>query len=190
MLDAARNEGLRVARPATQALAEVLADSLPREDYLRLPQQDGTEVFFIHGRYGVGNVIRAEWVLKSDWTKLVDTPQPRRISGQLGKEKDKDVETVVVPSVVLGSVTIPQERQALQAVLDQTAHLRPQTVEELETALQTRMDVFVSVLEAAGGSVLHRVNSRHRLTSSIEWVDYTLDGSGNTIGSGYRKKRE
>jgi len=170
--------------------AKSICAKLTKDEYQRLPQEDGTVVFLVDSEKDISNTGQVEELTwddldEIDWDKLVQTPDNQRITGGLGKKAsalaDDEVEIKAPRFVVHPHTTADQEIEALTETLEETAHLNPQTAEELEAALEERTNVFIAKLKKAGGKLLHRVSHKtikvriSRISWRNSYTDYMIE---------------
>lgn len=153
--------------------------------YRRFPQADGTVKYIALDCEEGEKIDPATWT-DDDWSKLVDVPAGKNISGNLHKaasppsKNDNEarakvkIEDVRVkhkpgadPNIVREMTQVAWE----QAVLE-TAHLTPD-LETLDMCLGTRRAAFKKHLEALGYSVTFSVYSYQWVRESeIDWRPY------------------
>jgi len=167
--------------------AKELVKLLDKADYLRLPSEDDGALLFTATEEAL-EVAGAEAQLLSDydgalpddfnWDDLTNTPEHQRPSGNLGKEEDEEEDEdgdQEIVEIQVTQLTVPSEHKDLFAIamdmaIFETRHFDPHTAEEVETALEQRTDVLVSVLDGMDVKIMFRNSRTEKLKiSHISW---------------------
>ena len=143
--------------------------------YLRYPgDPDDTIIFDYTDAEDLASVEELIFVDNAnfDFGALVLTPERRRISGKLAPEFKDDTEYV---SIQFDQVYAEPGDQSLDACVDQavaeTEHLDPRTIDELQFAVDIRIQVFKDVILRTGGRIVHTQMSWARvpIDAHIAW---------------------
>jgi len=159
--------------------ANSITRKLGQNNYIRLPQPDGTEILIIDGVIDGSSQITYDEISALDWENIVSTPTGRNVSGNLGKpaprEDDKDTITVNTRSIVVDA-TPAQETQAWNQAVKETAHLKPEDSQDiaatLEIAMEMRLKKYIKHLRRLGGKVLpksSRIIKQQCRISYLSW---------------------
>jgi len=162
--------------------ANCFTRKLGRKLYLRIPQQDGSEILLIDGETRNSVPITYDELSELDWENIVNTPEGRNMSGDLGKPPDDDqVGTIKVKTrSVVVNATPQQEIKAWDRAVKETQHLQPENSDDLaatlEIAMEIRIKKYIKHLRALGGTVLPKssrvINQTCRI-SCILWGGVT-----------------
>jgi hypothetical protein len=142
-----------------------LVSPMGKDQYMRVPQPDGSCLVFavsdnanIPSGYATHTLSETE-VRALDWPNVVKTPPRRRITGDLGcpeKPEQEKAENHLFKKMahVLTDATSEQRAECFKtAVIEDSASETPNTVDELEAAMDRRVRVYAKHLQAAGRSV-------------------------------------
>jgi hypothetical protein len=128
-----------------------------KEKYIRLPQEDGTEIVFYRAsesneKYGVE--IDHTLMIAIDWASIQNIPDGRITSGTLGKD-----DLVLVPDKGAYQVNVSlynvskEDRDAMVRIslraIAATLSLNPTTVEEIQSAVAKRQTRFEFLMNEA-----------------------------------------
>jgi len=172
-LERAKAEGyiLHITKPMGKAAADRLRRKLSKSQYRRYPTAGGYVFVNIAGE---GDVLVIDDI---DWGWLAATPAPKRLSGDLGKEKKMkdDTPTVNILEIVVdNNTTLEQKTTALQAAVERTKDLSPKTLEEVQEACDVRQNALLEEYKKLGVTILKtRVARRKCRLNRIGWKPYT-----------------
>ena len=165
--------------------AGAIVGKVHKHDYLRFPihDEDADRVIdFIIMKWDLVKTIPGAVLLSYDdilhinLPVLANTPDPLRISGSLGSPiRLVDPRSVKVPlfHIDLESLDVEAERRAMTMMFSRTANLNPKTLEELQSALEYRKDVYIQEITKEGGRLINgtRVSyiETHVEINCIDW---------------------
>lgn len=196
--------------------ARAVVEAVTKDDYLRLPSDDGGALFFDTMAYtGEDNsrelpedtvlIINEKDITKLDglfdWDDLTNTPEGSRPSGNLGKidldaerEKSDQWQKIEVDTLEVNSRHEAKVRIAFEEAVADTAGLDPKTPEEVETAINQRTDAVVERLRAWKVAIRKRGTKKAWIkVGSIEWKENShiyVTMQNSTHGKDWTKGRQ
>jgi hypothetical protein len=182
---------------ANQAIAEAIIRNLSKEDYLRLPQENGTIVMFIDSfrkdvvadfEYTV--ISKSKKVEKMAWKILANTPEHHKITGGLGKIRETVAGETIKGEVlqVVTSATPSEKIEAFSEAVILTPEI-PTTAQEKLDAMNARTQAYYDTLREMKVEVhlTKRMQNSHLYSSkklpyltSTNLYDLGIDGYGRT----------
>jgi hypothetical protein len=146
--------------------------------YKRLPQADGTVMYFIESDTEVpgSTPLAPEDIDLYDWHSITQTPTGSNLSGGLGTAAAATPaeDTIRVhSSEICTDAPLAASMQCLKDAEADTEGLNPKDAEQLEEALEKRLAAFEQRLVERGYSILFRNTITLTVqTSRISWLTY------------------
>jgi hypothetical protein len=166
-------EGSVVAITLSESEATKFVRRLRSRDipYRRYPGDDDTIVFDSAGAEGLYSEEEIVFATDLDLSELVLTPEHRRVSGKLGAiEEDPNYTSITTEQVYAAAGDMEIEDCVIEAQR-RTAHLDPQTIEEVQEACDIRVQALKDIILETGGTILYTqdVHARVSDNSYIDW---------------------
>ena len=158
--------------------ADDLCAGLGKSNFRRYPGADLDRVFFILGEDDpeVGVEVDDDLLCSLDWKAVVLTPEGRKLSGSLGFVAPGAGSTSqkIKVECVMSDADEHLMKQAYQWAIDQTEHLRPITLAEVESACKTRTYECKSFIVANGA----RLFPSHMVSVNVDvgHLDWGIGG--------------
>jgi hypothetical protein len=187
----AKCQQFTMASNADATELRALLKSIGEEKYMCLPQADGSAVIFADQSCTIPESYQAttldeDTVRAIDFTKLVNTPEGRHVSGTLGRpSKDKiedgkeHVEFEVV-TINTGAKAEAREECFMSAVIEDSVNPAPTDVAELQNAMNRRANLYAEHLKARGHKVSTFKSYEHyymtcsRTSISNSWLRFEV----------------
>lgn len=122
-----------------------------------------------------GEVLSSTNVDSFDWQSIANTPEGRKISGNLDNiRKAPSTEGTTIRTFTLISGA-PEDltSQALRQSIEETEGLNPQTAEDLEEAIYRRMSRAMNlILEEGYAAVMHMSHAKLSPNIQLKWTEY------------------
>jgi hypothetical protein len=114
-----------------------------KSQYVRYPLEDGSEIIFFDGDElpADGAKINLEWVLEENWEEIVCQPEGRNRSGKMHMPEspgDKEEYTMINSYQLVAEAPNGVVANMMDEVVEETAHMNPETPEEVQRDLFTR----------------------------------------------------
>jgi len=148
------NKNIRCVHASGLEEAEKLVEmARGKENYLRLPQRDGSEYLFIRTDELIGEHVYCGLVEIMDWFALQNSPDGRNASGQLGKQveeaKAADTYTVGTHSYLVEEADKPLASLLELETLAETMTYDPTTPEDVQRLINQRNFIYENKLIGA-----------------------------------------
>lgn len=160
--------------------SEVIRKNMSKDDYLCLPQEDGTDILFIAvpDKVESGHILTEEDLGKLNWGDLTRRKEGRKISGGLGKPAAKVVKEREVIGEIEDTAYLFNNHELAEEVLHdvilQTKHLSAADVNAMQELVTQRNEMFEKIFKERGGviiSVFHKVVKIYDLVISNSIVN-------------------
>ena len=140
--------------------AKLFTRPFSKEDYLRLPLEDGFNVIFFRP-LSKAQSLTTEDILHMDWPTYALTPRGRRISGALGRAPTN--EGFPTYAVVFSKESTSEQRaRIIELAFTETRNLNPTNLAELQSAVRKRAKALVraGVMVGNGKPLVHTYRLR------------------------------
>lgn len=155
--------------------ANRLVRGVNKDQYVRYPQEDGTEIIFFDKEANVnGNPINPGWMRgnKDKWSKWVLTPEGRNKSGTMhvpATPEEKEPFTTVTIKQFVADAPDSTVSEIMDKVVEETEHMRPETPEEVEQFSETRFMMATAQLSKQGISFRVYEQKMKVYHNKIDW---------------------
>jgi len=156
-----------------------LARRLGGDNYIRMPQADGTFVIImktdnekIVSRY---NAEKVESVYDIDWEGISNTPDGKRMTGKLGKSEkieNDDSRTIVAEIIHIATdADLDIKKESMEQAVKETSTRSPECDEDYELLINRRISRLALILEQKG-FVVNRLVKKTKLVirEGVEWL--------------------
>ena len=162
-----------VMKIVTAEEATKLIRKAEKNEYIRYPQKNGNDLLFLDEAVGIeGVAVDLAWVMKQDWTTIVQTPEGRNKSGTMHMPIDDEVLedfSIINTKQFVTNANRRITNQAMRDASQETAKLDPKTPETVVAALYKRFSIATAKLRRQG-YVVTVYNKRLKLIHSrIDW---------------------
>jgi len=174
--------------PADADVSELnkLIKSMGEENYMRLPQVDGTTVFFADQSCAIPETYQSIAVSENavrdmEFTKFVNTPEGQRISGTLGRPSKDQIEdgkeNIEFEVLAINTSAKAEAREAcyLEAITIDSLNAAPTTLAELQEAMQRRAKIYGECL----------VRAKHKISTFKYHIYYRISRNTSSISSSW-----
>lgn len=133
-----------------------------KETYRKLPQSNGNVLVLFEDMpdRNQGKLLTPEEIDSIDWTEITTTPEKKRCTGSLAKpgEKPSHGETAnIYYERPASNAPLKEQIKASEIAEQNTQHLQPKTAEEVELAIQERVEEYKSILISWGYDILYLI---------------------------------
>ena len=132
-----------------------------KENYLRLPQSNGTEIIFLDPSTGYGEEIPFFYFEEIDWTRIQNTPDGRITSGNLGKKETSsgDGYRVAVTTYEIDPQFSKIAKECEMRAIAQTYKMNPRTESEIQESINQRQFYYEFYLKT--NNVVYETGSKY-----------------------------
>ncbi len=168
-----------VMKIVTSKEATNLIRKVDKTEYIRYPQENGNDLLFLDESVGMeGVAVNLGWVMRQDWTTIVQTPEGRNKSGTMHMPVDDETPdefSIINTKQFITNANRRVTNQAMGEAIRETASLDPKTPDAVVAALRKRVGIATNKLRQQGFTVTI-YDKRLKLIHSL--VDWTGQRSG------------
>ena len=165
-----------------------LSRSLGSDNYIRLPQEDGTFIVILNtyddklvNKYGLERILTTNDI---DWGTISNTPEGKRMTGKLGKyiADDEPVGREITCDIihVYSDADENSMDQAMEQAVKETSDTIPETDNEYELAMNRRVNRYAAALKEMGFEI-NKMVKKVKMTVCEEWLIWRDDLQINDI---------
>lgn len=158
--------------------ANRLLRGVGKKQYVRYPQQDGSEVIFLHGELSDkvdGEEVTHDFLRELDWETIVTTPEGRNKSGAMHSPpspKNPEKFQIIEIQQFIPSAPVELVDEAMRYAISQTLDLLPEDALEVRDGINQRTNLAIDYLRKRGHSVNTYKKKIKVILSQINWQKY------------------
>ena len=168
-----------IMKIVTAEEATKLIRKAEKTEYIRYPQENGNDILFLDESVGIEGVeVDLGWVMKQDWTNIVQTPEGRNKSGTMHIPVDDETPeefSIINTKQFITNANQRVTNQVMGEAIQETASLDPKTPDAVVAALRKRVAIATHKLRQQGFTVTV-YSKRLKLIHAL--VDWTGQSSG------------
>lgn len=172
---------IMVKRVPNKKEGNKLTRGISKDQYLRYPQNDGTEILFFDALTGIdgGEPVDENWIRDNahNWEDWVLTPEGRNKSGTLHMPSQPDNQektTVITTKQFITDAPEAVVSPIMDRIVEETKHMNPKTPEEVEECLEMRFMRATAEIAQLGFNLSVYEKKFRLIHSKINWQNSRL----------------